>query len=143
MSSPSRPWSRLAAGVCVSLMVAVSGVACGADAETSPTTSTTPDAETSTTVEATPEATGTTIEITVTATSVEPQGEQLEVKAGEPITLRITAENAGELHVHSSPEQQIDYPAGSSEHEITLDQPGIVDVEDHGLGKLVVKLEVR
>lgn len=84
-----------------------------------------------------------TIEITINADGVDPQGAVMKVRSGEPVKLRITAEKPGELHVHSSPEQEVEYPAGTSEKTLTLDQPGVVDVEDHELDALIVQLQVR
>ncbi|MEO5653109.1 MAG: hypothetical protein ABIN79_11855 [Marmoricola sp.] len=147
------PMRRRAAAACSVLLLGAGAVGCGSDS-TSSATGPTPDASSSPTPETTPSltsdatpsattVTGTTIDITITATSVDPSGQQLKVQAGKPITLRITAEGSGELHVHSSPEQEIAYPSGTSEHTLTLDQPGLVDVEDHELDKLIVKLEVR
>ena len=46
------------------------------------------------------------------ATRSRPQGAKVEVKAGKPLKLHITADKAGEIHVHSSPEQDIEYGAG-------------------------------
>ena len=86
---------------------------------------------------------GTTIDITFNGDSVTPDGVRKKVKAGKPVTLRIKADSAGELHVHSSPEQEIAYPAGTSRKRLTIEQPGLVDVESHHLHKLVVQLEVR
>ena len=67
----------------------------------------------------------------------------MKVKAGEPLKLHITADKPGEIHVHSSPEQEIEYDAGTTDKTITIDQPGVVDVESHSLDKLIVQLEVR
>ena len=50
---------------------------------------------------------------------------------------------AGEFHVHSTPEQEIEYDAGTSEHEITIDRPGVVEVESHEPASVVLQLEVR
>jgi hypothetical protein len=86
---------------------------------------------------------GTTIDITFSGDSVKPDGVRKKVEAGKPVTLRIKADRAGELHVHSSPEQEIGYPAGTSRQKLTIEQPGLVDVESHDLHKLVVQLEVR
>ena len=85
----------------------------------------------------------TTIDITFKGDSVTPQGEQVKVKAGDPLKLHITADKAGEIHVHSSPEQHIEYAAGTTDKTLTIDQPGVVDVESHTLDKLIVQLEVR
>ena len=74
---------------------------------------------------------------------MDPNGVQKKVKAGKPITLHIVADKPGELHVHSSPEQEIEYDAGTSDKKLTIDRPGIVEVESHTLEQLVVVLEVR
>ena len=86
---------------------------------------------------------GVVVDVTFKGDSVTPNGERIDAKVGEPITLNIDAETAGELHVHSTPEQEIAYDAGTSTHEVTFDQPGIVDVESHDLEKVVVQVEVR
>jgi hypothetical protein len=86
---------------------------------------------------------GTTINITFTDDTVDPNGVERRVKAGEPFTLHVVADKPGELHIHSSPEQELEYSAGTSDHELTIDQPGVVEVESHDLDTLVVQLEVR
>ncbi len=87
--------------------------------------------------------TGVVVDITFDGDSVTPNGERIDAKVGEPVTLNIDADAAGELHVHSTPEQEIAYDAGTSTHEVTFDQPGIVDIESHDLEKVVVQVEVR
>ena len=87
--------------------------------------------------------TGVVVDITFDGDSVTPNGERIDAKVGEPVTLNIDADAPGELHVHSTPEQEIAYDAGTSTHEVTFDQPGIVDVESHDLEKVVVQVEVR
>ena len=67
----------------------------------------------------------------------------MKVEAGKPLKLHITADKPGEIHVHSSPEQEIEYDAGTTDKTLTIDQPGVVDVESHSLDKLIVQLEVR
>ncbi len=83
-----------------------------------------------------------TIDITLKGDTVKPSGSKVEVKAGKPINLHIVADKAGELHVHSSPEQHIEFKAGTTDKTLTIDQPGVVDVEDHALDKLIVQLQV-
>jgi hypothetical protein len=82
------------------------------------------------------------IDITFQGDSVEPNGDRVEVKAGAPIELRVTADQPGEIHVHSNPEQTLEYAAGTTTLELTIDQPGIVEVESHDLDKIIVQLEV-
>jgi len=88
-------------------------------------------------------ASGTTINITFTGDKVDPNGVERKVQAGKPFTLHIVADRPGELHIHSSPEQELEYPAGTTDRKLTIDQPGIVEVESHDLDTLIVQLEVR
>jgi hypothetical protein len=83
------------------------------------------------------------IAITFDGDSVSPSGKRVEVAAGEPVELVVTADAPGEIHVHSSPEQELQYKAGTTTLELTIDQPGVVDVESHDLEKTIVQLEVR
>jgi hypothetical protein len=84
------------------------------------------------------------IKVTFEGDTVTPNGERVEVSTGQDIQLDIDADVAGEIHVHSSPEQEVEYPAGESTQTITgIDQPGTVDVESHHLDKVIVQLEVR
>jgi hypothetical protein len=87
--------------------------------------------------------TGVVVDITFDGDTVDPNGERIQAKVGEPVTLTVHADAAGELHVHSTPEQEIAYAAGTSTHEVTFDQPGIVEIESHDLDKVVVQVEVR
>lgn len=84
-----------------------------------------------------------TVDITFKGDSVTPQGEKVKLKAGDPLKLHITADKAGEIHVHSSPEQHIEYAAGTTDKTLTIDQPGVIDVESHALDKLILQLQVR
>jgi plastocyanin len=83
-----------------------------------------------------------TIEITFSDGSVTPNGERVEVDAGQTIELVVKADEPGRLHVHSTPEQSLEYGAGTTTMELTLDQPGVVDVESHDPKVVVVQLEV-
>ncbi len=86
---------------------------------------------------------GQSIDITITHDSVSPNGDRVEVELGEPITLNIDAAEAGELHVHSTPEQVLSFKKGESMVEVTIDTPGVVDVEEHEAHKVLLQLEVR
>ncbi len=72
-----------------------------------------------------------------------PNGDRVELAVGQTLDLTITSDVAGEFHVHSTPEQEIAYDAGTSEHEITIDRPGVVEVESHEPASVVLQLEVR
>jgi major membrane immunogen (membrane-anchored lipoprotein) len=82
------------------------------------------------------------VEITFSDGEVAPNGERVEVEAGKPIALVVKADEAGKLHVHSSPEQELEYGAGTTTLKLTLDQPGVVDVESHDPKVVIVQLEV-
>jgi hypothetical protein len=85
---------------------------------------------------------GTRIHITIKDGTVTPNGERVKAAVGEPVTLHIEADAAGQIHVHSTPEREIDFPRGTSTKRLTIDKPGIVDVEDHALDQVIVQLEV-
>lgn len=84
-----------------------------------------------------------TIEITFSGDSVSPSGERVEVEAGQKLELVVKADAPGELHVHSEPEQELEYASGTTTLPLTIDQPGRVDVESHDLEEVIVQLEVR
>lgn len=84
------------------------------------------------------------ITVTVEGDNVTPNGERIEVSTGQQIDLEVTADAPGEIHVHSDPEQELEYEAGT--HTVTIDPidvPGTVEVESHTLDKVIVQLEVR
>jgi len=85
---------------------------------------------------------GTTVHITLEGDTVTPHGDRVDAEVGEPVVLHIDADKAGEIHVHSTPEQHIDFPEGTSTRTLTIDKPGIVDVEDHALDTVIVQLQV-
>jgi hypothetical protein len=82
------------------------------------------------------------VEITIDGDQITPNGDRVEVSLGEPVTFDITADRAGELHVHSTPEQELAFDEGETLVEATFDQPGVVEVEDHETDKVVVQLQV-
>jgi hypothetical protein len=103
-----------------------------------------------TSIDATPMAQASTppsdakvIKVTLKGGSVTPSGEKVEVKNGQPVVFQIDSDVAAELHVHSSPAQGIEFPAGQSQAQVTINQPGVVEAEIEETGTLVVQLEVR
>lgn len=96
------------------------------------------------TEEATKEAVaGATLDITVAGDDVSPMGQTVDMAVGDVLTVRITSDRAGELHVHSSPEQTVGFGKGSSTRQVKIDKPGQVDVEEHESGALVARLLVK
>jgi len=118
---------RILASTAVLLSALTLATACGSDEE-SPSGSTDPKV----------------IEVTFDGDSVTPSGDRVEVERGQKIELEVTADAPGEIHVHSDPEQQLDYVEGTTTVTIQgIDEPGTVDVESHTLDKVIVQLEVR
>lgn len=82
------------------------------------------------------------IEITFDGDTVTLDGERVEVDRGQEIELVVKSDTPGELHVHSTPEQALEYGVGTTNLTLTIDEPGVVDIEAHDLEVVVVQLEV-
>lgn len=108
----------------LTMLVSVAG--CGSDQPRDPT--------------ATPGDSG-RIELTFEGEEAPPT-ERVQVDPGEEIEIVIKSDRAGELHVHSEPAQVLAYAAGTTSLKLTIDQPGVVDVERHQPPALVLQLEV-
>lgn len=95
--------------------------------------------------ESSPEDTdaGSVIEVEIEGDKIEPNGLRMKVQAGQSITFHITSDRAARLHVHSSPEQVLEVGKGESERTLVIDRPGLVDVEEHESGLVLLQLEVR
>ena len=84
------------------------------------------------------------IDITFDGNDVTPNGTDIDVKVGQRIELDVTADKPGEIHVHSSPEQEFEYQAGSSTIEVKpITAPGRVTVESHTLEKTLFTLQAQ
>lgn len=68
--------------------------------------------------------------------------ERVEVEPGEELELVVKADEPGSLHVHTEPEQELEYTAGTTTLTLTIDEPGVVDVESHELEAVVLQLQV-
>jgi hypothetical protein len=80
------------------------------------------------------------VDVTVQGDQVSPNAEVLEVEVGEPITLQITSDRPGELHIHSSPEQYVQFGPGRSTERFTVERPGSVEVEEHESGAQILRV---
>jgi hypothetical protein len=83
------------------------------------------------------------VRVQIKGDSVTPNGTRMQVSAGRPIRLDVTSDREAELHVHSSPEQELEVKKGESTVTFTVDTPGIVEVEEHESGTVILQLEVR
>jgi plastocyanin len=87
---------------------------------------------------------GVVVDVEIKDGQVTPQGERVEARVGQPITLTITSDVDEEIHVHSDPDHTWQVAAGESITEsFTVDTPGQVAVEGHDLGVTIVQLVVR
>lgn len=84
------------------------------------------------------------VDVTFDGDSVTPNGELVEVGLGQRIELDVTADAPGEIHVHSTPEQEFEYDKGSSTIELDpITTPGRVEVESHTLEKTLFTLQAQ
>ena len=131
-------------GSALIVSLALSGCAAEApstDPSTSPATTDATGTATSAPTSAAPD--GVTIDISLKADRFTPQGKTVEVPLGEPVTLSITADAAGELHVHDDAGTHVPFKVGTTTKEFRFAAPGVIEVEDHDSGVVVVQLEVR
>jgi hypothetical protein len=86
------------------------------------------------------------IDITFTGSDVTPNGTDIDVQVGQPIEFKVTADKPGEIHVHSSPEEQeFEYQAGAGQifKVKPVPAPSRVTVESHTLEKTLFILVAR
>ena len=83
------------------------------------------------------------VKVTIKGDSVTPQSKAINASVGQPIVLDVTSNRNGELHVHSSPEHEFEVAPGHSKYTFTLQQPGLVDVEEHVSNVLVLRITVQ
>ena len=85
-----------------------------------------------------------TVDITEKDGKIEPVGKVVKASTGQDITLVVTSDVDDEIHVHSDPEHEFEVAAGDEEKEFTfsVDTPGTIEVESHGLEVTILKLQV-
>ncbi|MEP7739811.1 hypothetical protein ABKW28_19385 [Nocardioides sp. 31GB23] len=145
------------------LVVAVSLAGCAADEGTEsdgtdPTTETSqpsPSApDPSATADATEGGSPTAIEtpseeaseadlaVVIDGEEVAPNAAELSAAPGEALTVQVTSDRAGELHVHAKPEQFLEFDEGQTSMDLVIDTPGTVEVEDHDTSAVVAIITV-
>ena len=120
---------RLVAAVAVALLTSLTLTACGGGSGSGDDGSTLPVKK---------------IAITFKGDDVTPNGSDIDIKVGQRLEFDVTADKPGEIHVHSSPEQEFEYKAGTE--TITVDPikaPGRITVESHTLEKTLFILVAR
>lgn len=86
---------------------------------------------------------GAILAVTIAGSDVGPNAAQLTVAPGEPLTITFDTDRAGELHVHSKPEQYVEFEAGRSTQELVINAPGTVEIEEHDSETIVALLQVH
>lgn len=86
---------------------------------------------------------GPVLDVTVTGEKVTPNAVEIDLAVGEPLTITFDTDRGGELHVHSKPEQYVEFEAGRSTQELVVQTPGSVEIEEHDTEAVVAVVEVR
>jgi len=86
------------------------------------------------------------VDLAISGDTIETIEEPVEVKAGETFALQITASTGskGTIRVHSTPARAFEFEGGTSAFVVSIDQPGLVDVEAKAddSGGVIVQLKV-
>jgi hypothetical protein len=81
--------------------------------------------------------------VSIHGRKVLPNAQTITVEAGRPLTVSVESDRDGELHVHSKPEQYVEFEQGVSEHRLVIKTPGSVEIEEHDTGAVVALLTVE
>lgn len=87
--------------------------------------------------------TDTTIELTVVGGEVSGDTGRVEVAAGEPVSLTVTADVADEVHVHGYDLLVDTVPGQPAQLSFVADTPGVFEIELEGAGTLLTRLQVQ
>jgi len=127
----------------IAALLAVLLLLAGCGGEDTGTVSSSPNPTTEASSDA-PEDRGVTVDIRIEGGKVTPQGDRVDVKVGQEVTLRVATDTDEEIHVHSDPEHTWQVKAGETlEESFTLERPGQVAVEAHHVDATIVQLVVR
>ncbi len=90
-----------------------------------------------------PAASGTTVDITIKDGKVTPNGDRVKAKVGRARHVEDRRGRRGrDPRALDSRSRRSSSTKGTSTKKLTIDQPGIVDVEDHALEQVIVQLQV-
>jgi hypothetical protein len=127
----STPAARTIAVGVLTLVTSLGVTGCGSD--TSGTSSKDPSTD----------ASAQKLDVSIKGDTITPTNKRIPVKKDEPLTVTITSDRSGELHVHSSPEEEIPFDKGTTTKKLTFKTPGVIEVEEHISDALIAQLEVR
>ncbi len=136
----STPAARTVAAGILTLATSLGVAGCGSDtssaSDTSSTKSTSSKAPSA-------DASAQKLDVAIKGETITPTNKRIEVNKGKPLTITISSDRPGELHVHSSPEEEIPFDKGTTTKQLTFANPGVVEVEEHVSDTLIAQLEVR
>lgn len=118
------------------------GVAAAPPSATPSTTSSGPSGDERSRSQSAPEPIPADLAVVVDGAEITPNAQAISVGVGDPLSVSVEADRAGELHVHSKPEQYFPFQPGETSFELTVQTPGSVEVEDDDTGDVVALLEV-
>ncbi len=127
----STPAARMVAAGILTLVTSLGVTGCGSD--TGGTSSKDPSTD----------ASAQKLDVSIKGKTITPTNKRIEVSKGKPLTITITSDRSGELHVHSSPEEEIAFDKGTTTKKLTFTTPGVIEVEEHVSDTLIAQLEVR
>ena len=127
----STPAARMVAAGILTLVTSLGVTGCGSD--TSGTSSKDPSTD----------ASAQKLDVSIKGDTITPTNKRIPVNKDEPLTVTITSDRSGELHVHSSPEEEIAFDKGTTTKKLTFATPGLIEVEEHVSDTLIAQLEVR
>lgn len=85
-----------------------------------------------------------TVEVTIRKGEITPAGQRANATAEQPIVLRVTSDQADEIHVHAQPEHEFHVkPNQPQTFRFTLNRPGVYEVESHETETLILSVAVR
>ena len=83
------------------------------------------------------------VTITEKAGSITASSDLVRASTGEQIMFLVTTDAADEIHVHSVPDHEFEAKPGPEQtFTFTVDTPGTIEVESHGLDTTILKLEI-
>ena len=133
----STPAARTIAVGVLTLVTSLGVTGCGSDTSGTSGTSGTSSKDPST------DASAQKLDVSIKGDTITPTNKRIPVSKDKPLTITITSDRSGELHVHSSPEEEIPFDKGTTTKKLTFKTPGVIEVEEHISDTLIAQLEVR
>src|SRR4051794_1307632 len=108
MTSPLPPLRRTLTVLAAATALALAG--CGGE---KPDSSASPEHSDHSSSAGPSSAAAATVDVKIEGDEVTPVAQAVEIGVGDTIALNVTSDRSGELHVHSSPEQELEFEPGT------------------------------